>query len=182
MMLLRNDLAGLALAEGDAEEAARLAGEAAAWWRARGNSWGEAEASAILAQALAARGRRAEALAAAERAGALTEGSEDRSLALAVAPRLALARMTADGADGMEAGQALLDVVQAAEEARRRGFAVSALEARLAEGVIELRRGGPAGRVRIEEVRKEAQARGLGLLVRQADEALSPSVQRPPLG
>jgi hypothetical protein len=43
-----------------------------------------------------------------------------------------------------------------------------------------MKRGEPAGRRRIEEVRKEAESRGLGLLARQADEALAPSVQRPP--
>jgi tetratricopeptide (TPR) repeat protein len=179
VMQVRNDLAGLALAEGDAEGAARTAAETAAWWRERGNTWGEAEASAILAQALAERGRRDEALAAVERARVLAEESEDRALALAVAPRLALARMVADGVD---ARQALADVARAAEEARRRGFAVAALEARLAEGRIELGQGAPAGRARIEEVRREARERGLGLLARAAAEALSLDVPPPPLG
>jgi DNA-binding winged helix-turn-helix (wHTH) protein/tetratricopeptide (TPR) repeat protein/TolB-like protein len=178
VMLLRNDLASLALAEGSAgaEGAARLAGEAAAWWRARGISAGEAEASAILAQALAMQGRRAEALAAAERARALTEGSEDRSLALAVAPRLALAAALVDGGSGGE--QTLAGVARAAEEARRLGFVTASLEARLVQGQIEMLRGEQEiGRRRIEAVRKEAGGRGLGLLVRQADEALSPHVQ-----
>jgi DNA-binding winged helix-turn-helix (wHTH) protein/tetratricopeptide (TPR) repeat protein/TolB-like protein len=180
-MSLRNDLASLALAEGrveGAERAARLAGEAAAWFRERGNSWGEAEASAVLAQALARQGKRAEALAAVERVLALTGKSEDRSLVLSVAPRLALARLAA----GDDTGQALAGIAQAAEEARQRGFATASLEARLAQGRIEMVRGGLAGRGRIEEVRKEAQALGLGLLARQAGEALVPSVQRPPLG
>jgi DNA-binding winged helix-turn-helix (wHTH) protein/tetratricopeptide (TPR) repeat protein/TolB-like protein len=181
VMLLRNDLASLALAEGrpeGVEDAVRFAGEAAAWWREKGNSWGEAEASAILAQALALRGRRAEALAAVERARAITGKSEDRSLALSVAPRLALARMMA----GEGAQEVLSDVARAAEEARRRGFILASLEARLAQGRIELKQGDPAGRRRIEEVRKEARARGLGLLARQADQALAPGAPEPPLG
>jgi DNA-binding winged helix-turn-helix (wHTH) protein/tetratricopeptide (TPR) repeat protein/TolB-like protein len=180
-MSLRNDLAGLALAEGSVArigEAVRLAGESAAWFRARGNTLGEAEASAILAQAFAQQGRRAEALAAVDRVRALTGKSEDRSLVLFVAPRLALARMAA----GDDTGQALADVTRAAEEARRRGFATSSLEARLAQGRIEMKWGDPAGRRRIEEVRKEARERGFGLLTRQADEALALRVSRSPLG
>lgn len=178
-MLLRIDLARLALdggGEEGVERAVRLAGEAAAWSRQKGNSWGEAQATAILAQALARQGKRAEALAAVARVLALVGKSEDLSLALAVAPRLGLARMMAG-----EGGQALADVARTAEEAHRLGFVTVALEARLAQGAIELQQGDPAGRRRIEEVRREAQARGFGLLVRRADAALSPSLQRPPL-
>jgi hypothetical protein len=181
-MLIRTDLAKLALDEplhepkDAAGRAAQLAGEAAAWFRERGNSWGEAEASAVLAQALARLGKRAEALAAVDRVRALTGKSEDRSLALCVAPRLALARMMAGEGD-----RALPDVAAAAGESRRLGFVIASLEARLVQGWIEMRRGDPEGRRRIEEVRKEAQARGLGRLVRRADEALSPAVQRPQL-
>lgn len=181
-MLVRTDLAKLALAEpldqpkDAAERAAKLAGDAAAWFRERGNSWGEAQAAAVLAQALARQGRRAEALAAVDRARALTGKSEDRALALSVAPRLALARRLAG-----EAAEALPDVAAAAQEASRRGFVVASLEARLAQGRLEVGQNDRAGRRRLEEVRKEAQARGLGLLVRQADEALSPSVQHAPL-
>jgi DNA-binding winged helix-turn-helix (wHTH) protein/tetratricopeptide (TPR) repeat protein/TolB-like protein len=188
-MLVRTDLAKLALDEplhepkDAAERAARLAGEAAAWFRERGNSWGEAEASAVLAQALARQGKRAEALAAVDRVLALTGKSEDRSLVLCVAPRLALARRMAG-----QGGQALAGVARAAEEARRLGFVIAALEARLAQGKIEMElemeqgnSGEASGRGRIEAVRREAQARGLGLLVRRADEALSPTMRRPPL-
>ncbi|HEX3129248.1 MAG TPA: tetratricopeptide repeat protein [Thermoanaerobaculia bacterium] len=180
-MLVRVDLAKLALDEPDgAEPAARLAGETAAWFRQRGNSWGEAEASAVLAQALARQGKRAEALAAVDRVRGLTDRGEDRALALSVAPRLALARALV-GALAGENAEARIDAAGAAEEAQRRGFVVVSLEARLVQGWIETEQGDPGGRKRIEEVRKEAQARGLGLLVRHADEALSPSVQHPPL-
>lgn len=176
-MLLRNDLAALALAEGGAADAAGMAGKAAAWWREKGIAWGEAQASAIQAQALAMQGRRAEALAAAERVRALTEGREDRSLVLAVAPRLALAAALMDGGSG-GGEEALAGVARAAEEARRLGFVTASLEARLVQGRIEMSRGEPeTGRRRIEEVREEARTRGFGLLVRQADEALSPRGQ-----
>lgn len=179
-LLVRIDLAKLALAEPDgAERAARLAGEAADWLRKRGNAWGEAEAAAVLAQALARQGRRAEALAAVDRVRALTAKSEDRALILSVAPRLALARAMAGQA--AETAEVLAEIAAAAAEASRRGFVVAALEARLAQGRIEMERGDRAGRGRIEEVRKEARARGLGLLARQAEEALAPKVQRPPL-
>jgi DNA-binding winged helix-turn-helix (wHTH) protein/tetratricopeptide (TPR) repeat protein/TolB-like protein len=178
-MLLRDDLAALALAEGgaaDAVAAAEIAGKAAAWWREKGIPWGEAQASSIQAQALAMQGRRAEALAAAARARLLIEGSEDRSLVLAVAPRLALAVALVDGGSGGE--QALADVQRAAEEARRLGFVTASLEARLAQGRIEMLRGEQeTGRRRIEAVREEAGSRGLALLARQADEALTPRVQ-----
>lgn len=182
-MLVRTDLAKLALDESPepkdaAAQAARLADEAAVWFRERGNSWGEIEASSVLAQALARQGKRAEALAAVDRVLALTARSEDRSLVLCVAPRLALARTLAGDGD-----RALSEIAAAAAEARRSGFVIVSLEARLAQGWIEAGRGGQegeAGRVRIEEVRKEAQARGLGRLVRKADEALAPNARRPP--
>lgn len=181
-MLVRTDLAKLALDEppggskDTARDAARLADEAVAWFRERGNSWGETEASAVLAQALARQGKRGEALAAVDRVLALTSKSEDRSLVLCVAPRLALARTLAGDGD-----RALPEIAAAAAEARRLGFVTASLEARLTQGWIETGRGNPEGRGRIEEVRKEAQARGLGRLVRKADEALSASERRPPL-
>lgn len=90
-MLIRGDLARLALAEGDDARAAGLAEPVSAWCRERGNSWCEADSKATEAHALASQGRKAEALAAAARVRMLTEASEDRALARFVAPRLALA-------------------------------------------------------------------------------------------
>ncbi len=131
---LRIDLAELALAQRRFEEAERLARQAAAWYGARGLAGFEGHAWALLAEALARRGRTGEAYEAAERARAgLTgpAGAEDRELALQAAPHLAHA-LAGQGP------QALQDLDRAVEEARRLGFvtawrAARAMSAELAE-------------------------------------------------
>jgi eukaryotic-like serine/threonine-protein kinase len=115
---LRLDLAGLALAQRRFDEAERLARQAAAWYGARGLAGFEGHARALLAEALARRGRTGEAYEAAARARAgLTgpAGAEDRELALRAAPHLARA-LAGQGP------QALQDLGRAVEEARRLGF------------------------------------------------------------
>jgi DNA-binding winged helix-turn-helix (wHTH) protein/tetratricopeptide (TPR) repeat protein len=174
-MILRTDLARLELAEGDAAEAARAAGQAASWWREREVSWGEAMSLSVRAEALAEMAwrdetRRAEARVAAARLRALVERGEDRALFLAVAPGLARAEAAAG-----DAAQALRTLGLAAAEAGRRGFAAARLEARLAAAEIGLERGGPAVRTELEALRRDAAARGFGLLARRAARTLAAS-------
>jgi DNA-binding winged helix-turn-helix (wHTH) protein/tetratricopeptide (TPR) repeat protein len=125
---LRLDLAEVALARRSFDVAERLAREAAAWYGARkltvfgGLSW------AVLAEALAGRGRSAEAEEAAARARAALDGTEDRELALRAAPHLARVL-------------GLQDLAQAEQEARRLGF-VAAL-ARLQQAGKDLRTPAP---------------------------------------
>jgi DNA-binding winged helix-turn-helix (wHTH) protein/tetratricopeptide (TPR) repeat protein len=167
-MVLRTDLARLELAEGDAEQAAQAAGEAAGWWKARGVFWGEAMSLSVLAEALAREGRRDGARAVAARMRVLVERGEDRDLFLAVAPGLA----RAEAAAGDEA-EALRTLGLAIGEAGSRGFAAAGLEARLAAAEIGLERGRPAARSDLEALRRDAAARGFGLLARRAARALT---------
>ncbi|HWN42720.1 MAG TPA: tetratricopeptide repeat protein, partial [Thermoanaerobaculia bacterium] len=112
---LRLDLASLALARQRFDEAERLAREAVGWYGARGLAGFEGHAWAVLAEALARRGRTGEAHEAAARARAKLAGLEDRELALQAAPHLARA-LAGQGP------QALQDLARATEEARRLGF------------------------------------------------------------
>jgi eukaryotic-like serine/threonine-protein kinase len=167
-MILRTDLARLELAEGNSAntaKAARMAGDAADWWKEREISWGEAMSLSVLAEALAEEGRSEEARAAAARLRALIERGEDRDLFLAVAPGLARAE-----AAGGDRARALRTLELAAGEAVERGFATAGLEARLAAAEI-----GPAARSEVEALRRDAAARGLGLLARRAERMLKGS-------
>lgn len=166
-LVLETDLARVALAEGNAAEAARTAGRAADWWRKRDIFWGEALSLAVLAEALAEQGRSEEAGAAAARLRALAERGEDRSLFLTVAPGLARAEAAAG-----DPAQALRTLDEAIAEAARRGFVTAGLEARLAAAEIALKQGGPMARAELEALRRDAAARGLGLLARRAERAL----------
>lgn len=163
-MFLKTELARLALAEGDAEEGARAAAEAAGWWRQRGISWGEALSLSVLAEALAEENNREEARATADRLRELVRRGEDRDLFLAVAPGLARAE-----AAGGDPARALRALEPAAAEAGRRGFVAAALEARLA--AAEIRR----DRTALEAVRRDAAARGFGLVARRAERRLKGS-------
>lgn len=163
-MDLKTDLARVELAEGNAADAARIAGEAAGWWRGRNISRGEALSLSVLAEALAEENRREEARATAVRLRALLERGEDRDLFLAVAPGLARAE-----AAGGDPARALRTLDLAAAEAGGRGFAAAALEARLAAAEI----GGE--RTALEAVRRDAAARGFGLVERRAERRLKGS-------
>lgn len=169
-MILRTDLARLELAEGNAAEAVRAASEAADWWKNREVSWGEAMSLSVLAEALAEEGRPEEARAAAARIHALLERGEDRDLFLAVAPGLARAE-----AAGGDPARALRTLGLAMGEAGERGFATAGLEARLAAAEIGLERGSPAARSELEALRRDAAARGFGLVARRAGRRLKAS-------
>jgi tetratricopeptide (TPR) repeat protein len=163
---IRLDLAALALAGDRAGEAAVLARQAAAWSRDHGLGGGEAVAQSILADALLRQGMPREALAAADRARALLETSEDRELRITVAVRLA--RLAATG----NPGEALRQLRHAAEEAASLGFATAGLEARLALGEVQRNAGDPAAAATLAAVRKEAETRGFKRLAVAAGAAV----------
>jgi tetratricopeptide (TPR) repeat protein len=160
---IRLDLAGLALAGDRAGEAVALARQAAAWSRAHGLGGGEAVAQSILAEALFRQGMRREALAAAERARAQLETSEDRELRITVA--VGLARLSAATGNPDEA---LRQLRHAAEEAATLGFVAAGLEARLALGDVQRNAGDPAAAATLAAVRKEAETRGFKRLATAA--------------
>ena len=185
MMMIRVDLARLALAREDLGVAESIAGASAEWWRERRIPMGEARALVIRSEALMRLGRLPEARQAAARVRVLAgsgakRGSgvkggsggnggsgEDRDLALVVAPELA--RVEAAGGDPE---RALTSLRQASAEARRRGFIAAEMEARLASGEIEMHREHSTGTATLHALRREAEKSGYGRLVRRTEKIL----------
>lgn len=168
-MGIRLDLTRLALGEESHAEAARLAGEAARWYRSRGMGGNEAQAMSLLAESLLRQGRLAEAREAAERARSRAATSEDREMRVLVATRLA----RVDAAAG-QTGKAILELRRRIPEAQAAGYVNAALQARLALGGLLLTGGEPgAGRALLSEVLEEAEARGFALIARRAEQALA---------
>ncbi|HEX7153528.1 MAG TPA: protein kinase [Thermoanaerobaculia bacterium] len=147
--LARLALASLDLAEGRADAAANAARAAAADLRARKAKDGEAAAMELLARALLAQGKRAEA----EAAIAAAPATSDVNLRLAIS--ITQARIL-----GGAAGKALLR--RAAEEARTKQLALPAFEARLALAEVTADQAARAA------VARDAQARGYALIAQRA--------------
>ncbi|MFL6200313.1 MAG: tetratricopeptide repeat protein [Thermoanaerobaculia bacterium] len=171
-MGIRLDLARLAISEGSQDEAARLAFQAAQWYRSRGMGSNEAQALSLLAEALLGQGRLAAAQDAAERARDRAGQSEDREVQVLVAARLS----RVDAAGG-QAGKGIRELRRRIPEAQAAGYVNAALQARLALGEILLASDADAdaeaGRAALVEVRREASARGFALLARRAEQALA---------
>lgn len=163
-MMIRVDLARLALAEEDFGRAERLADEAARWWRERRIPAGEARALAVQAEALRRLGRMDDARQTAGRMRSAARKSEDRDLGLAIAPELARIEAAAGAPE-----RALAALHQAAAEARQRGFLGAEMEARLAAVEIDASK---AGRALVETLRQEAESRGYGRVARRAETIL----------
>jgi len=123
---LRLDLAELALAAGNTEEALTVSREAAAWYARHGIPAEEARAQALAAEALLTLGRAAEARQAAGRARTLVTQSEDRLLPLTLAAHLA----TVEAAAGNPA-RARQDLRWAAIEAAKLGLHPTGRDAQL---------------------------------------------------
>lgn len=170
-MMIRVDLARLALAQEDYGTAERIAGASVEWWRARRIPLGEARALLTQAGALMQLGRLDEARAIAVRVRTLAGDSEDRDLSLVAAPELA--RIEAAGGSVEDLKRALSSLSQAAEEAHRRGFVASELEARLASGEIDARQARPASTSSLQALQKEAEKRGYLRLARRAGKAMA---------
>jgi tetratricopeptide (TPR) repeat protein/tRNA A-37 threonylcarbamoyl transferase component Bud32 len=161
------DLAAIELEEGRPESAARHARAALAELAGQDTADAEALATSILASALLSMGRQAEAAAAAAEASALAADSEDRSVGLELAIRLAEV-VEADG----RGGEARRTLRQAVDEADRLGLVDLRLEAGLVLGRMEIRSGDPAaGRELLDEVAREAAGHGFGLVARKAEAA-----------
>jgi tetratricopeptide (TPR) repeat protein len=168
---VRLDLARLAVAEGRFEEAGRLAESLAAWYGERGMDDGEAEALALLADALLRQGKLADARRAGERARVLVGESDDRELRVRATARLA--RLEAAGGTLKDRGNAAGDLRRELAAAQESGLVAAALEARLALGEVLLAAGDAAGgRAALLEARREAAARGFARIAREAGQTL----------
>ncbi|MFL6193956.1 MAG: tetratricopeptide repeat protein [Thermoanaerobaculia bacterium] len=154
-MEIRLDLAHLALASGQPGEAARLAEGARDWCRARGIAGCELDARSSLAEALLAQGRRREAMQAAGEARLLADTSQDRSLRIRAAIRLA--NVEAAGGDPRAA---MLQLRRAVEDAAGLGLTAAGLGARLALGELQREVGDPAAKATLAAVGKDAASRG----------------------
>ncbi|HEX9944521.1 MAG TPA: tetratricopeptide repeat protein [Thermoanaerobaculia bacterium] len=174
-MAVRLDLAALALAAGRLQEATLLAREAASWYRARGIAGRQAQAAALLAEALARRGLEAEARKAAEEARARLDAIQDREIRTAAA--VSLARFETATGHPQEALQLLR---HAAAKTVRTGLYASDLEARFALGKVQRTLGIPAAGDTLAAVQKDAVARGFKRLAASAREA-PPAVPRVPV-
>lgn len=160
---IRLDLAHLELDEKHPAEAVRLARAAAAWIGERDLPAAEARVFALLAGALAAQGDAQGAEEAARRSRDALARTEDAGLPVALAPHLA----RADVARG-DARTAVRDLRRAIQQAQALGFTAAALEARLALGEMLAQRGDPAARPALQQLRRDAEARGFGRVARRA--------------
>lgn len=160
---IRLDLAHLELDEERSAEAVRLARAAAAWLGKRDLPAAEARVFALLAGASAAQGDVQGAEEAARRSRNALARTEDAGLPVTLAPYLA----RADVARG-DARTAVRDLRRALRQAQTLGFTAAALEARLALGEMLAQRGDPAGRPALQQLRRDAEARGFGRVARRA--------------
>ncbi len=155
-MEIRLDLARLALAAGRTNEAADLARENAAWYRARGIPGGEIRSWSLLAEALLREGLEPEAQQAAAFARERLAATQDRELRATAA--ISLARFEVAAGNPREALRLLRT---ASEDAQKTGFAAAGLEVRLALGEIQKVLGDArAGAATLAAVRKDATALG----------------------
>jgi DNA-binding winged helix-turn-helix (wHTH) protein/tetratricopeptide (TPR) repeat protein len=127
----------------------------------------EVYAYAVLARALVAAGKKAEALKAVDTASPLEAQSHNRVVHLVF--DLAATRVRA--ANG-EPGRALQELKATRSEATADGFAGYALEARLALGEIERAEGHTAARSDLVELEKDARAKGFLRIAVKARAAL----------
>lgn len=167
------DLAEVLLEEGDARLAAALAQNAANELNKVNGIESESLAYGILARALLSEGSADRAALAMERADALFGKSRNRSIGLYLA--VTKARLRAASGGSAERGQAIHGLMAARSQAVRAGFVIDEFEARLALVEIEMSVGNARGaRAKLEAVKRDAAARGLGLIVQQASAMLAP--------
>jgi DNA-binding winged helix-turn-helix (wHTH) protein/tetratricopeptide (TPR) repeat protein/TolB-like protein len=174
-MEVRLDLAALALAAGHPGEAAVLASEAAAWYQARKIEGGEVRSLALLAEAFQRQGLREESSRAAAEARADIEDSEDHQLRATVS--LSLARLAVATGDTEDA---VILLRHAIADAKKAGFTIAGLEARLALAEVQKGLGDPGANVTLAAVLKEAEALGFKRLALSAGLRPVPSVARTP--
>lgn len=159
-------LAELALDEGRAAESERLAREALTEFERESARPNAAQARALLARALLAQNRNDEAEEAVSRARALIETTEYRLIRSRVAIEWARIR-----AEAFQPGPAVRALEAVRKDAKACGCQVLDMEARLAQGEIELRLGDAGfARQHLADLAEEAARRGLELIARRARE------------
>ncbi len=163
------DLAALSIEENRPADAGAPARKAAKEFRAEKQAVTEAFAHEVLARALLAQGRLAEAKKTISRATTLPKNGQNLALRLSVA--ITAARVRAATGKSAEPRKSLESTLA---EAKKYGYLGYQLEARLALGEIEMKSGNAAaGRTRLAALEKEATAKGFGLIARKAAVAVS---------
>lgn len=157
----RLEMARLMLSADRSGEAAVLARDVAAWAAPRSSPWLEAQALAVMAEALLREGRTREAREAGERSRELVRATQDREIALLLTAPLARVDAATGDVDG-----AIGELNEAIAAAEQSGLVSAALEARLALGEIELR--AERGEQTLAALRRDAQTYGFKDLVRRA--------------
>jgi DNA-binding winged helix-turn-helix (wHTH) protein/tetratricopeptide (TPR) repeat protein/TolB-like protein len=167
----RLEVARLELSAGRTAEAIALSRSAAVWFAERGISGMQAQALGVTAEALLREGRLAEAREAAERLRSLVRSSQDRELITSAASILGRVDAAAGRVD-----QAGRDLRVAIADAEQSGLLLASFEARLVLAELEL---GSGRRTQaFQDLRRDAEARGLGDLARRvaaAERALPPT-------
>lgn len=126
----------------------------------------------LLAQALLAQNKAAEAQAAIKRGRPLLRSSPHAYFALHFALTAARVDVVAHPRNAAAVAGALRSVHQVLAQARTNGMGKLEFEARLAEGEIEMQTGAEvAGRAHLATLERDASAKGLGLIGRQASAA-----------
>jgi tetratricopeptide (TPR) repeat protein/tRNA A-37 threonylcarbamoyl transferase component Bud32 len=159
-------LARLDLALGKAASAESITRTSEEVFRAEGAIDRQAAAQVLLADALLAQKRTAEAKAAAEQAQMLAEKSRERRARWGAVR--AAARVRASLSSSADRAAAVLALDEAAAEAQKAGYFGVKLELLLAAGQVEAAGHVPTARARLAAVAKEATTKGFLLIARQA--------------
>jgi eukaryotic-like serine/threonine-protein kinase len=163
----RVSLAELSIEEGHAGDAEALVRQASEIFRKQHNFDDDMWANAVLARALLAQGRGAEAAKEIAAAGAAAAKLQNEEVRLKFG--LAAASIRAASGAPTDVGAAARSLEVTLAEATKQGYVPYQYEARLALGHLEIKSGHvAAGRARLETLEKEAKARGFDLIGREA--------------
>jgi tetratricopeptide (TPR) repeat protein len=138
---------------------------------------GESYWRIVLARCLLPEKRTAEAQAEMDQVAALLKKSQDQVVRLDFLITSALVRAASGAAEDESA--ALVTLAAAIRGSRKFGFVGFNLEARLAQGEIEMRLGAPAASDDLMAAKKDADASGFGLISGKAAKALRSGPARP---
>ncbi|HEY6293334.1 MAG TPA: tetratricopeptide repeat protein [Terriglobia bacterium] len=165
------DLASLAIEEGHPANAQAALPAALDEVRREGQADDEAYGGALLARALLEEGKLVEADREARRALPLAEKSQNAEVRLMVAT--VAAQVEAASGEPQRVAKAKDDLMAVQSEAARLGLVDRQLEARFVLGVVDLKSKEPAARANLEQLQKEADEKGFGLIGRKARHALT---------
>jgi serine/threonine protein kinase/tetratricopeptide (TPR) repeat protein len=158
-------LATITIEQGKPEEAEALIRAAAPQFEQQTIATGASQSAALLARALLAQSKIADAEAASTNALALAERTSDRSTHLLAT----LAAAEVNARTGKEAA-AVKALQSALSESLRDGYKEFEFEARLDLGRLELRSSRTSGRQRLEKLKEDAERKDFRLIARKARE------------